>query len=274
MHAIDGTAPYLRDTPMTQNPNWQDLMPRVISAIVMIVAGAVEIYIGGLLFRVTVCAVCGVMIWEAARMFGAPRPRADGLLAGSALFLGVMAPQPLIFLVIVASAFVSVTRAERDKRVFFAFYVWILVACYALILLRDAGGFSWFLWAICVVAATDIGGYFAGRLLGGPKFWPAISPKKTWSGTVAGWGAAAAVGAMMMSSLGIGTQLIAASVLVSFASQMGDIAESAIKRRAGVKDSSALIPGHGGVLDRFDGVMGGGFVALGFWAMLNSATSG
>ena len=256
---------------MTQGPNWQDLLPRVVSAIVLIVAGAIEIYFGGWLFLITVCAVCGVMVWEAGRMFGAPRPRADGLLAGSALFVSILAPPPLIFLMVLASAFVTVTRAARDKRVFFAFYVWIMIACYTLVLLRDLGGFSWFLWAIAVIAATDIGGYFAGRLIGGPKFWPAISPKKTWSGTVAGWVIAAGVGGLMMSHLAVGAQLIAASVQVRFAAQIGDIAESAVKRRAGVKDSSSLIPGHGGVLDRFDGVMGGGFFALGFWAALGPA---
>ncbi|MEL6991505.1 MAG: phosphatidate cytidylyltransferase [Pseudomonadota bacterium] len=77
---------------MTQGPNWQDLLPRVVSAIVLIVAGAIEIYFGGWLFLITVCAVCGVMVWEAGRMFGAPRPRADGLLAGSALFVSILAP--------------------------------------------------------------------------------------------------------------------------------------------------------------------------------------
>ncbi|MEL7011666.1 MAG: phosphatidate cytidylyltransferase [Pseudomonadota bacterium] len=258
---------------MTQKANWHDLLPRVASAIVLIAAGAIEIYFGGWLFLITVCAVCGVMVWEAGRMFGAPRPRADGVLAGSALFVSILAPPPFFFLMILASAFVSVTRAARDRRTFFAFYVWILIACYAIVLLRDLGGFTWFFWAISVIAVTDIGGYFAGRLIGGPKFWPAISPKKTWSGTVAGWVMAAGVGAFMMAYLDVGALLIAASVLVSFAAQIGDIAESAIKRRSGVKDSSNLIPGHGGVLDRFDGVMGGGFFALGFWAVLSPAVS-
>ena len=99
-------------------------------------------------------------------------------------------------------------------------------------------------------------GYFAGRSLGGPKFWPAISPKKTWSGTVAGWVGAALVGLGFVVFTGAGWGLIVLSPLVSFAGQMGDIAESWIKRRTGVKDSSRLIPGHGGVLDRFDALIG------------------
>ncbi|MEO0752865.1 MAG: phosphatidate cytidylyltransferase [Pseudomonadota bacterium] len=259
---------------MTAAPKWQDLLPRVASAAVLIVAGAVEIWFGGWLFLITVCAVCGLMVWEAARMFDAPRPRADGLIAAFTLFVCILAPTAFLAPMVLASAFVTVTRAGRDKRLFFVSYVWILIASFAVFLLRDLGGFTWFLWAIFVIAATDIGGYFAGRLVGGPKFWPAVSPKKTWSGTVAGWAAAGAVGAVMMSYLGVSTQLIFASMLVSFAAQMGDIAESAVKRRAGVKDSSSLIPGHGGVLDRFDGVLGGGLVALAFWIMLNPSISG
>ena len=88
--------------------------------------------------------------------------------------------------------------------------------------------------------ATDVAGYFAGRIIGGPKFWPAVSPKKTWSGTAAGWIAAAIVGLFFAPHLPGPTVLL--SVVLSFASQMGDAAESALKRRTGVKDSSNLIP--------------------------------
>ena len=113
-----------------------------------------------------------------------------------------------------------------------------------------------------VVIATDIAGYFAGRLFGGPKFWPRISPKKTWSGTIAGWVGAAAIGWIFMAKTGSGVELIGISVALSMASQMGDIAESAVKRRMGVKDSSNLLPGHGGVYDRFDGLLGAAFLLV------------
>jgi phosphatidate cytidylyltransferase len=101
-----------------------------------------------------------------------------------------------------------------------------------------------------------VAGYFAGKIIGGPKFWPAVSPKKTWSGTSAGWVGAALVGVGFVIWGGGGIMLVRISVLVSMASQAGDIVESALKRRTGVKDSSALIPGHGGFFDRFDGMMG------------------
>ncbi|MBD0865869.1 MAG: phosphatidate cytidylyltransferase, partial [Rhodobacteraceae bacterium] len=113
-----------------------------------------------------------------------------------------------------------------------------------------------------VVATTDIAGYFTGRLLGGPKFWPRISPRKTWSGTVAGWIASGILGVFFMGVTDSGLWLFFLSVATSFAAQMGDIAESATKRQYGVKDSSSLIPGHGGLFDRFDGMLGAAVLVL------------
>ena len=139
---------------------------------------------------------------------------------------------------------------------------WALIGCYAVAMLRAESGLGWIVWLVLVVVVSDVAGYFAGRILGGPKFWPKVSPKKTWSGTIAGWAGAAVVGAVMAVPLGAGAGLIVISVLVSFAGQMGDIAESAVKRHVGVKDSSDLIPGHGGVLDRFDAMLGAGVLVF------------
>ncbi len=93
-------------------------------------------------------------------------------------------------------------------------------------------------------------------MIGGPKFWPSISPKKTWSGTSAGWVGAGVIGIIFALYTDTGLGLVVISMVVAFASQLGDIAESFIKRKMGVKDSSSLIPGHGGLLDRFDGMLG------------------
>lgn len=138
----------------------------------------------------------------------------------------------------------------------------IMLAGYGLIDLRQTGGTTVILWLVAVVVASDVLGYFAGRMLGGPKFWEAVSPKKTWSGTVAGWIGAAVVGLVMVLAAGESWLLVPLSALVAFAGQMGDIAESWVKRRAGVKDASNLIPGHGGVLDRFDALIGALVVLL------------
>ena len=136
------------------------------------------------------------------------------------------------------------------------FAVMVLLAGFGMMSVRDDLGLGWMMWLICVVVATDVLGYFAGRLIGGPKFWPAVSPKKTWAGTGFGWIGAALVGWGFALNSGATFELIGISIAISMASQMGDIAESAIKRMMDVKDSSALIPGHGGVLDRFDGMLG------------------
>ncbi|MGR3197669.1 MAG: phosphatidate cytidylyltransferase, partial [Paracoccus sp. (in: a-proteobacteria)] len=117
-------------------------------------------------------------------------------------------------------------------------------------------GLSFVLWLMGVIIISDTVGYFFGRILGGPKFWPKLSPKKTWSGTVAGWIGTCLFGALLWLSGHGDVALVWVSPLVCFAGQMGDIAESWLKRRAGVKDSSNLIPGHGGFMDRFDAVTG------------------
>ena len=142
------------------------------------------------------------------------------------------------------------------------FTVMIVLAGFGLVQVRDDYGVGWLMWLVVVVVVTDVVGYFAGRAIGGPKFWPKVSPKKTWSGTAAGWIGAALVGLLFSINTGVGFQLIGISVAMSMASQMGDMAESGMKRRLGVKDSSNLIPGHGGLLDRFDGMLGAAFFLL------------
>ncbi|NNF71461.1 MAG: phosphatidate cytidylyltransferase, partial [Rhodobacteraceae bacterium] len=134
--------------------------------------------------------------------------------------------------------------------------VMIMLAGYGLMILRDDFGFIWLLWLVCIVMVADVMGYFAGRFIGGPKFWPKVSPKKTWSGTVAGWIGAAIVAVAFIAATGTGIELIGISIAIAMAGQLGDIAESAVKRKCAVKDSSSLIPGHGGLFDRFDALLG------------------
>lgn len=134
---------------------------------------------------------------------------------------------------------------------------YIGTAAIAFILLRqvDPFGFLSILWAALVVVGADIGGYFAGRIIGGAKLWPAVSPKKTWSGLGGGVVLAFFVGGIF-SWATTGTyfyQVCLVSMIAAVVSQAGDLAESALKRRFNVKDASGLIPGHGGVLDRLDG---------------------
>ena len=148
------------------------------------------------------------------------------------------------------------------RAVFGVYTVLILLAGFGLMALRDGAGFVWMAWLALVVIASDIMGYFAGRMIGGPKFWPRVSPKKTWSGTIAGWVGALVVGIAFMVGTGAGAGLLPLSVALSMAGQAGDLAESAVKRRVGVKDASSILPGHGGLFDRFDAMLGASLMFL------------
>ena len=110
-------------------------------------------------------------------------------------------------------------------------------------------------WALALVWATDIGAFFAGRSIGGPKLAPRISPAKTWSGLIGGIALATALALVLHLFEGLPLHLVLATPMLAILAQGGDLYESAIKRRAGVKDSGNILPGHGGVLDRLDGLV-------------------
>lgn len=244
---------------------WSDLTTRVSSAAVLVLIGAIEVWLGGLWFETFIAAACGIMTWELARMV-APAGRAVpiqlGLLSGAAVLLSYHIPPFMALPVLVAPALVGAGQIGANRWIYAIFAIWIAGAGLGFITIRETLGFGFMLWLICVVVATDVAGYFVGKAVGGPKFWPRVSPKKTWAGTAGGWVAAALVGIGFAVHTGLGAGFVAVSILASLASQAGDIAESALKRRLGVKDSSNLIPGHGGFLDRFDGMMGAALLVL------------
>lgn len=253
----------------TPSGRWADLRPRLISAFVMLALGVVEIWLGGRSFHIFVGVVVGLMLWEMVRMLR-PGGRFIAMIVGlvGGLCVAIL-PEfdeaiPLLamiaLLIVLGVALGMLTQLRRRMGVPYACV--ILLGGFGLILVRDNLGVGWVVWLLAVVIASDVMGYFAGKTLGGPKFWPAISPKKTWSGTVAGWGGAALIGWAFSLGSGITGLVIVLSLVLAFAAQLGDIAESAIKRRTGVKDSSSLIPGHGGVLDRFDGLLGAAVALL------------
>lgn len=239
---------------------WADLMPRVISALVMVVVAGFAIWLGGPVFDLVIALSCGGMIWELSQML-APRRYGMavqlGALTAIVVFISAFLPMSVALLVLLAPVALGWSLVtSKAKARFVVFALWIVLAGYSFIWLRNGLGAQWLIWLVLTVIATDVAGYFAGKTLGGPKFWPRISPKKTWSGTSAGWIAAAIVGGYFANCFHMGFGFVVATVLVSMASQAGDVAESALKRQTGVKDSSALIPGHGGLLDRFDGMLG------------------
>ena len=227
----------------------------------MSLVGLVAIWIGGLIFGLLVAFTVGIVVWEITRML-APDAEpslsmAFGVTAGLVVFAAgfVGALYALVMLVLAIAGLYSRLPVVQERKRFAIYLGWVLLAGFGLTALRAEGGLWDIIWLVLVVVATDTAGYFVGKSIGGPKFWPRISPKKTWAGTIAGWIAAAFVGLIIG-----GVGLMGVSVLLSFASQMGDAAESALKRHTGIKDSSTLIPGHGGVFDRFDALLGAAFV--------------
>lgn len=158
---------------------------------------------------------------------------------------------------IMVSEWMSLTRRRPFARVLAFLYT--LAALAALLWLRHQPvmGRETLIWILACVWATDIGAYFVGSLAGGAKLAPSISPSKTWSGLVGGmaWAAVASALAGWVFGHGETVMLAAVGAALAVVAQAGDLLESAAKRRAGVKDSGRLIPGHGGVLDRVDGLV-------------------
>lgn len=245
---------------MKFSEKWGDLKQRVISAVVMLLIGAEALFFGGWAFVIVVSAVVAAMVWELTRMMtksNAVMPYVVAALAFTVLLLGAFEPSNSVMVLALAPAILGAAFVRQDRIIYYCYCVLLVVSGFGLLRLFEIQGLIWVVWLIAVVVATDVAGYFAGKSIGGAKFWPSISPKKTWAGIIGGWAAAACVGLAFG-----GVMLATISVFMSFASQLGDIAESAIKRRSGVKDSSGLIPGHGGVLDRFDGLMAANLVVL------------
>ena len=241
---------------MAEPGKWGDLSVRVASGVAMAILGLVNIVLGGVWFEVLVVCVTAVIVWELAMMIAPEKPTPAMLLAvmAGAVFSGDLRGWTLSLFLL--APILGALVLPRKKLLFFGFSLYVVLGGWGLVYFRAELGMGWLLWLLAVVIVTDIAGYFAGRTFGGPKFWPAVSPKKTWAGTAAGWAGAAFVGLLFAIFTKAGVSLILFSVAVSFASQMGDIVESALKRYVGVKDSSDLIPGHGGLFDRFDAILG------------------
>jgi len=257
--------------------SWSDLRTRIVTGLALAVIGLGALVIGAGVLALVVAILAGMMIWELARIV-APEadPERSYLLAAMAT-VGILACASVsLELGVAILAAVPVVGAFLKGRsagaIFFLYACLILAGALGVYLMRTRLGLGPVLWLAAIVVGTDIAGYFGGRMLGGPKFWPSISPKKTWAGTLSGWVAAALIAAAFAvfgapGQLPLGAFMLL-SVVLSFAAQMGDIGESALKRRVGVKDSSNLLPGHGGVLDRFDGMIAVFAVMLVLWMLL------
>ena len=243
---------------------FEDLAPRLATALLLFVLGGVAVVLGGLWFAGLIAIIVAVMVWELATMVrtGPRRARIMAVAAGGTLLAAHLLPVgfglPLLMLV----PMLGIATIRRHRRIMVGFSVAVVLAGFSLAEHLSQFGLVWMVWLILVVVASDVFGYFAGRVLGGPKFWPRVSPKKTWTGTVAGWLGAAVVGVVWTIWQDTGWETVGISISLAMMAQMGDIAESAVKRKVGVKDSSNLLPGHGGLFDRFDAMIGAALMLL------------
>lgn len=245
-----------------------NLALRVASAVVLAPLALVAAYAGGWPFDLFWCVAAIIVLWEWFAMVVGPGHRLMFSSCASALAVAATVgwrERPLAAILLVGlGALAALIFAPRGRRLWITggiVYAGIMLLA-PLLLRRDSGdGFLAMVFLFAIVWTTDVLGYFAGRAIGGPKLAPAVSPKKTWAGAVAGALGVVAVAAIGAAWLGLDIVTIALIALVlSFAAQLGDLLESAIKRHFGVKDASHLIPGHGGVMDRLDGFWGAAFV--------------
>ena len=238
-----------------------ELMTRSIVGLALILTASAALWFGGFAFWLLLVVAGVLMQGEWAGLVGAsPDQRRLSMYAVSvplAILCPLAAGVSWLAFTLMAAAFFFILLVTRSVRLALGVpYICVPVA--ALIFLRgqgsDAYGLMLAFWALALVWATDIGAYFAGRSIGGPKLAPRVSPSKTWAGLGGGVAAASALGFVLHRFANLPIHLAAASGLLAVAAQLGDLLESAMKRRAGVKDSGSLLPGHGGVLDRLDGV--------------------
>jgi phosphatidate cytidylyltransferase len=250
---------------------------RILSALVMAPVALAAVWLGGWWLSALVLLAVAGMCWEWARLatgggFGATGAVtvATGVIAVGALLFGAGLGTAFALACAGSAAVLTVAASTRAAEPLWAAAgtLWIALGTAAFLYLALAGGRGMALWLLAVVWATDIGAYAAGRSIGGPRLAPRLSPNKTWSGLAGGVASAALVG-LITAKLGGGPGGILALVSAGLAvvAQIGDLAESLAKRHFGVKDSSKLIPGHGGLLDRLDGLLAAS-VATGSAALL------
>ncbi|MEK1891188.1 MAG: phosphatidate cytidylyltransferase [Phyllobacterium sp.] len=242
-----------------------NLQKRILSAIVLIIIAVAMTWMGGFTFGLLASAI-GISVfyeWQLITMSrSTPLTRRLAWISLLLLVVVLLFAQDtfVIMAILFGGAFIIAMLGGRQEGYWpAAGLIYAGFPCIALTLLRgDSGdGFAAILFLFAVVWATDIFAYFNGKALGGPKLAPRFSPNKTWAGAIGGAAAGVAAGVACAAFIGPagGVPIPFIALLLSVVAQMGDLAESWMKRKFGVKDSSQLIPGHGGVMDRVDGLV-------------------
>jgi phosphatidate cytidylyltransferase len=241
---------------------------RLGSALVLAAIGLGAVVASPWTFASLIAGAGAVVAWEWSRLVrGRDIDPAMAMQAAAiaAIALLVTLRRPELAAIALALGLAGIAFATRGEARLWSLFglLYIAVPAWALVLLRSdqSHGITAVLYVICVAILTDTASYAGGRLLGGPKLAPRISPQKTWSGLIVGLAVPTLAG-FAFAPWALGTSpfwLAFISLILAAACQIGDLTESGIKRRFGVKDMSGIIPGHGGVLDRIDGLL---FAAL------------
>ncbi|MBI3446615.1 MAG: phosphatidate cytidylyltransferase [Magnetospirillum sp.] len=240
------------------------LKTRALSAIIMAPPALLAAWAGGYAFGAMIALAAGLMCWEWHRMMNGGFGLSGRIAAiGCAIASLLAVTRPDFGLSMTALAALSsfgLGGEDRSGRVWGAFgAIYAGLPSVVMVWLRanPSGGDAIIWWLLLVVWATDIGAYAFGRLIGGPLLMPNVSPKKTWAGLIGGMISAALAGLAVSATVGAGqgAAILIAGAGIAVVAQIGDLFESWVKRRCNVKDSSNIIPGHGGVLDRVDGLL-------------------
>lgn len=254
----------VRDAARRRGRRLADLLPRVVSGFVLAATALISVWQGGAFFAVAWLAAALAVGLEWQNLIGAARPRLRFLVTAAALALtAYLAARGWLALAcgVLGLAGVVVALAAGPGRWLWAFaglvYAGSLTVSVNALYASPAFGPRALFWLFATVWGTDVFAYFGGRLIGGPKLWPQVSPSKTWAGTLSGVFAGALIGAAIgvqsLDGARFAAPIFMLGLIAALVSQGGDIVESIVKRRFGAKDSSALIPGHGGFMDRLDG---------------------
>ncbi len=254
--------------PQAKSFNWANLGVRVASAAVLVPAVLAAVWVENpnwpFLVLISVAVALLAIEWGAMTAPGAPGRVSTAVTVAvlAAVFLAYSGHTPMAWMAMligaVAAALVARGVAERPTNAAFG-VIYIAIPCVCLVWLREMPrGREWTVLLFAVAWAADIAAFAVGSTLKGPKLWPRFSPNKTWSGFIGGLAAAMGAGAALSflprMGLTVGTSAMI-GLVAGLATMAGDLWESMLKRRFGVKDSGALIPGHGGLLDRVDGLM-------------------
>ncbi|WP_439272765.1 phosphatidate cytidylyltransferase [Pseudochrobactrum sp. HB0163] len=237
-----------------------NLQLRIITAAVLAPVTILLIWLGGVSFRILAVAIGFAIFYEWTTLSASKQTR-SGLITGWAVLIVAAAllfmkmPAIQVLALIAAGSVFLVQRANWAAGGLL--YAGVPMVCLAMLRGDTTTGLIAIIYLFALVWATDIAAYFTGRALGGPKLAPRFSPNKTWSGAIGGVVAAMIAGAMVsyLSFDRIKIPMIILAAMLSVASQVGDLGESWVKRRFGAKDSGKLLPGHGGVMDRVDGLI-------------------